>query len=169
MKISWKCTNFSEYLLLQFPIGGMRNPVKGSEAPKGKGRWPKAKWNCCCCPKRDNTTLDHYTVLLCKYRWINVACVPCEISNPYHMIFKYKAFHVIHTRRGQRFNRKKDFCTELETVWGIRTTYLLMRTDQQRKHEVELRVVLVTTQAKNFKPVFNCYLCFNLCISQNTV
>lgn len=44
------------YSLWQLPIGGMRKPDSGS-AGKWNGRWPNAKWNCCCCPKRENTAI----------------------------------------------------------------------------------------------------------------
>lgn len=43
-----------QHSLWQLAIGGMRNPDSGS-AGKWNGRWPNAKWNCCCCPRSDNT------------------------------------------------------------------------------------------------------------------
>lgn len=43
-----------KYSLWQLPIGGIRKPESGS-AGKWNGRCPKAKWNCCCCPRSDNT------------------------------------------------------------------------------------------------------------------
>lgn len=42
-----------ENSLWQLPMGGILNP--SGSAGKWKGRWPNAKWNCCCCPGKDNT------------------------------------------------------------------------------------------------------------------
>lgn len=53
---------YKEYSLLQFPIGGIRNPESGSDAANGKGLCPKAKWNCCCCPRKEITMSKMNTV-----------------------------------------------------------------------------------------------------------
>lgn len=62
MKIECSQCIRSSNLLLQFPMGGIRNPERGSDVANGKGRCPKAKWNCCCCPRKEITMSKMKTV-----------------------------------------------------------------------------------------------------------
>lgn len=55
----WCFGKFMVYLLWHEVMGGIRNPPSGSGG-KGNGLCPNAKWNCCCCPRRDNTTSVRY-------------------------------------------------------------------------------------------------------------
>lgn len=73
--------------LWQFPIGGILKP--SGSAGKWNGRCPNAKWNCCCCPAKDNT------VHLCmwnEYNYENIKSGVRRVKTKYFLTC-YESFY----------------------------------------------------------------------------